>query len=371
LSYCGGDSVRILQVGLDDRSYPIMIESGSLSRVADDLENHYNASRYCIVADDTVAALYGNDLLTDIRKRGLTCDLLSFPHGETNKNLGTIARLLSSSAQLGLDRKSMIIALGGGVTGDVAGFLASAYMRGIAFIQIPTTLLAQVDSSVGGKTGVDIPEGKNMVGAFYQPKAVYIDTEVLKTLPEEQFLSGMAEVIKHGFIRDNEFIQFLTARQKELMALDKEALIETIYTCCRIKSEVVSEDERESNVRRILNFGHTIGHAVESASDFSISHGFAVSIGMAAICRIGVMKSLISQATADTYIKILKQYNLPTEIPEDLDRDRIKSYFSTDKKSVGGTISFILPREGGGVTISEDVSEAHIDAVLNYKNQES
>ncbi len=299
----------------------------------------------------------------------MTCDLLSFPHGEANKNLDTIAQLLSSSAQLGLDRKSMIIALGGGVTGDVAGFLASAYMRGIPFIQIPTTLLAQVDSSVGGKTGVDIPEGKNLVGTFYQPKAVYIDTDVLKTLPEEQFLSGMAEVIKHGFIRDNDFLLFLAEKQQQLMSLENDTLVETIYTNCRIKAEVVSEDERESNVRRILNFGHTIGHAVEAASKFSISHGFAVAIGMVAICRIGVMKSLISQTTADTYIQLIKQYGLPTEIPEDLDRKAIKSYFSTDKKSVGGKISFVLPQEGGGVTISEDVSEAHINAVLDFQDK--
>jgi 3-dehydroquinate synthase len=361
--------MRILQVGLDDRSYPIMIEPGCLDRVAADLADQYKASRYCIVSDDTVAALYGNDLLARIQDHGLRCDLLSFPHGEANKNLETVARLVSSSAQLGLDRKSMFIALGGGVTGDITGFLASAYMRGIPFIQIPTTLLAQVDSSVGGKTGVDIPEGKNLVGTFYQPQAVYIDTAVLRTLPEEQFLSGMAEVIKHGFILDNEYLKFLGTNQEKLMSLENDAVVEMIYTSCRIKAEVVSGDERESDSRRILNFGHTIGHAVEAASKFSISHGFAVAIGMVAISRIGVMKSLISAATARKYLELIKQYGLPTEIPEDLDRNEIKSYLNTDKKSVRGKISYVLPTEGGGFIFSEDVSEAEVDAVLNFKGQ--
>ncbi len=361
--------MRILQVGLDDRSYPIMIESGCLGRVAADLADQYKASRYCIVSDDTVAGLYGNDLLARIQDHGLICDLLTFPHGEANKNLETVARLVSSSARLGLDRKSMFIALGGGVTGDITGFLASTYMRGVPVIQIPTTLLSQVDSSVGGKTGVDIPEGKNLVGTFYQPKAVYIDTDVLKTLPEDQFLSGMAEVIKHGFIRDNDFIAFLETNQNKLMTLENDAVVEIIYASCRIKAEVVSGDERESDGRRILNFGHTIGHAVEAASKFSISHGFAVAIGMVAISRIGVMKSLISSATANRYIELIKQYGLPTEIPGDLDRKHIKSYLSTDKKSVRGKISYVLPIEGGGVIFSEDVSEADLEAVLNFKGQ--
>ena len=357
----------ILQVGLGDRSYPIRIESGCLARVPEDLAQLYPASRYCIVSDDTVAALYGNDLLASIQDYGLTADLLTFPHGEISKNLQTIARLVSASARLGLDRKSMFIALGGGVTGDITGFIASVYMRGVPFIQIPTSLLAQVDSSVGGKTGVDIVEGKNMVGTFYQPEAVYIDTDVLQSLPVEQYLSGMAEVIKHGFIYDNDFLKFLENNHQQLMALENDAVVEIIHTSCKIKAEVVSADEREIDSRRILNFGHTIGHAVEAASRFSIFHGFAVAIGMAAICRIGVLKSLISAATADRYIELIRKYGLPTEIPPDLDRTLIKSYFSTDKKNVGGMISYVLPKEGGGVTISDDVTESLVDAVLDVK----
>ena len=359
--------MSILQVGLNERSYPILIKSGCLGNVADDLARHHKASRYCIVADDTVADLYGNELLAHIQAQGLSCDLLTFAPGEESKNLQTFSSLISRSAKLGLDRKSMFIALGGGVTGDLTGFLASAYMRGIPFIQIPTSLLAQVDSSVGGKTGVDIDEGKNLVGSFYQPKAVYIDIDVLKTLPHDQYLNGMAEVIKHGFIKDNDFIVFLQEKKTQLLSLDEAAVAEMIHTCCRIKAEVVSEDEKEYDTRRILNFGHTIGHAVEAASAFSLFHGFAVAIGMVAIIRIGVMKSLISERTATRYIELIKQYGLPTEVPEGLDRKHIKSYLSTDKKSVSGTISYILPREGGGVVISENVSEKELDTVLNYQ----
>ena len=358
--------MSILQVGLGERSYPISIESGSLERLPSDLAQYHKASRYCIITDETVAELYGDELLSRIRHEGLRCELLSFPPGEKSKNLQTFAQLISGCARVGLDRKSMIIALGGGVTGDIGGFTASAYMRGIPFIQVPTSLLAQVDSSVGGKTGVDIAEGKNLVGSFYQPKAVYIDIDVLKSLPRDQYINGMAEVVKHGFIRDNDFLDFLRTKQHQLMELDPDSVAQMIYTNCRIKADVVSEDETESDTRRILNFGHTIGHAIEAASNYSLNHGFAVSIGMVAIFRMSVMKKLISEETSARALALLKQYELPTEVPENLDRAAIKSYLSTDKKRVGGTISYILPKEGGGVIISSEVSEDEIDAVLNY-----
>jgi len=356
--------MQVLQVGLNERSYPITISAGCLTAVADDLATRYKASRYCIVADDTVAELYSAPLLSSIKEKGLRCDLLTFPHGEESKTLETVGMLARGAAQRGLDRKSMFIALGGGVTGDITGFLASTYMRGIPFIQIPTTLLAQVDSSVGGKTGVDIPEGKNLVGTFYQPQAVYIDIEVLRTLPEDQYLSGLAEVIKHGFIRDNEFLRFLDTNRERLFALESEPVTHMIYTCCKIKSDVVSEDEKESNVRRILNFGHTIGHAVEAASQFSIFHGLAVAIGMVAATRIALRKKMISEDKAENIIEQIKAFGMPTEIPESLDRDSIKTYLLTDKKMVDGKLYFILPKEEGGVLITDDVTSADIDSVI-------
>jgi 3-dehydroquinate synthase len=258
----------------------------------------------------------------------------------------------------------MFIALGGGVSGDVAGFVAATYMRGVPFIQIPTSLLAQVDSSVGGKTGVDLPEGKNLVGAFCQPRAVFIDPEVLRTLPQKQYINGMAEVIKHGIIRDGGYFQLLADKRRQVMELDPRTLQEMIYISCRIKAKVVGEDEKESDIRRILNFGHTIGHAVEAASEFAIAHGFAVSIGMVAAARLSQMKGLLAADKVETITALLKQYSLPTEIPGDLDRRRIKSYLLTDKKRVGSRTSYILLKNIGSVIITEDVSEQEIDTIL-------
>lgn len=357
--------MSVLQVGLGDRSYPITIESGCLKSVASDLAAHFPASRYGIISDDNVAEHYGYDLQKSLEQAGLGCDLFVFKSGEENKNLGTVGSLISQAAQKGFDRKSMFIALGGGVSGDIAGFVAATYMRGVPFIQIPTSLLAQVDSSVGGKTGVDIPEGKNLVGAFYQPKAVYIDPDVLKTLPEKEYINGMAEVIKHGIIRDADYFQMFGDKFDRIMNLDPEILKELILVSCRIKSEVVAADEHESNIRRILNFGHTIGHAVEAASEFSLAHGFAVAIGMVAVTRITVNKGLIGEDVLDDITAMLKRYGLPTEVPADLDRGIIKSYLLTDKKRIGSKTSYILPKCIGEVTISEDVREDEIDAVLN------
>jgi len=355
-----------LQVGLGSRSYTIKIAPGSLGSIAKEIPSVVAASRYCIVADDTVEALYGENLLASMRHEGITCDMLSFPHGEASKNLATVGRLASSAAKLGLDRQSAFLALGGGVTGDITGFLASGYMRGVPFIQIPTTLLAQVDSSVGGKTGVDIPEGKNLFGSFYQPLAVYIDTDVLHTLPEQEYLSGLAEVIKHGIIRDAEFYTFLKDNHAKVMALEPEVIAKIIHTNCKIKADIVAEDERESNIRRILNYGHTIGHAVEAASQFSLPHGFAVAIGMTAAARIAVLKSILSEEKAQETIELIKQYKLPTEIPKTLDRKLIKSYLLSDKKNIGGKIFYILLTDNEGIIITDEVSESQVDAVLNY-----
>jgi 3-dehydroquinate synthase len=356
--------MSILHVGLDERSYPITIQPGCLQSVASELAAGCSASRYGIISDDTVAGLYGRDLRESLERAGLSCDLLVFDHGEQHKHLGTVGALISQAARNGFDRKSMFIALGGGVVGDVAGFVAATYMRGVPFIQIPTSLLAQVDSSVGGKTGVDIPEGKNLVGAFYQPKAVYIDPDVLATLPKKEYINGMAEVIKHGIIRDEPYYRMLGERFEQIMALDPGVLKDVIEGSCRIKAAVVSADEQEYDLRRILNFGHTIGHAVEAASGFRIAHGFAVAIGMTAATRIGLGKGTAGEEMLKDIMSMLKRYELPTEIPPDLDRALIKSYLLTDKKRVGSRTSYILPRRIGDVFITEEVSEAEIDAVI-------
>lgn len=353
-----------LIVGLGERSYPIIIENGCLAKVGMHLKQTDIAKRYCVVTDDTVAELYGDGFVGSLRDAGLEVELIVFPSGEQSKSIKMLGELSSKLAKLGFDRKDAIIAFGGGVTGDLAGFLASSYMRGIPFVQIPTTLLSQVDSSVGGKTGVDIPEGKNLVGAFYQPKAVYIDPSVLMTLAPEELLGGLAEVIKYGVIRDEEFFTFLEQNRTGILNLDQQLIEKTIQTCCTIKADVVAEDEREGGVRRILNYGHTIGHAVEAASDFSLIHGLAVSIGMVAAARLAVLNNQLSENDAERVIQILSSYGMPTEVPEGLDRKRIKEYLLTDKKAVAGNVFYVLPTRIGDTVFTDQVSEEQVDQVL-------
>ncbi|HIQ36716.1 MAG TPA: 3-dehydroquinate synthase [Desulfocapsa sulfexigens] len=353
-----------LTVGLGERSYPIFIEDGIMENIGEDLAKRNIASRYVVLSDDYVAKLYGSTLMATLEHAGIKAEMLTFSRGEASKNLQVFADLSRKLAQLGLDRTSGLIALGGGVTGDLTGFIAATYMRGIPFVQIPTTLLSQVDSSVGGKTGVDIPEGKNLVGAFYQPKAVYIDTAVLTSLPAEEFLGGVAEVIKYGVIRDFEFYCFLEKNLDSILALHPAIIQEMIQTCCKIKAEVVAEDEREAGLRRILNFGHTIGHAVEAASDFSLIHGHAVAIGMVAALRLAVSSGLCKRKEAGRVATLIHTFGLPTEIPEGMDRERIKAYIKTDKKSVAGSVFYVLPTTIGKVIITNELTEEQIDAVL-------
>ncbi|MBU0676260.1 MAG: 3-dehydroquinate synthase [Proteobacteria bacterium] len=351
-------------VGLGSRSYPILIGEGMLPRVGLDLKARAVAKRFVIVADDHVAELYGGKLKDSLAQAGMSADLITFPHGEASKHLGTVADLASRLAQLGVDRKDGLIALGGGVTGDITGFLAASYMRGVPFVQVPTTLLAQVDSSVGGKTGVDIPEGKNLVGAFYQPRCVYIDTLVLQSLPGKELLNGLAEVIKYGVIWDRDFFQVLTDQRTAILALDLYVLENVIARCCEIKAEVVANDEREFDLRRILNYGHTIGHAVEGASGYTLDHGLAVAIGMVAVNRLAEEKGTLSAVEAATIKELIQAYGLPTEIPKKMDRVKIKGYLKTDKKTVGGRTFFVLPTQIGAVVITDEVSDELIDQTI-------
>lgn len=352
-------------VGLGSRSYPILIQPGLLENVGADLAARNIGKRYGVISDDHVASLYGEILLQSLTSAGLDGELIVFPRGESSKNLQTIAMLASELAGRGFDRSDALIALGGGVTGDLTGFLASVYMRGIPFLQVPTTLLAQVDSSVGGKTGVDIPEGKNLVGTFYQPQAVYIDPDVLKTLPMEEILGGLAEVIKYGVIQDRNFFDFLSRERESILAVENDVIIPMIVRCCEIKAHVVEEDEREGGLRRILNYGHTIGHAVEAASDFSLLHGLAIAIGMRAAADLAVLGGYLAGEEAVRLRKLLEDYGLPTVIPPNLDRNAIKRFLQTDKKTTGGRVFFVLPETIGRVIVTDRVREKDIDEVLD------
>ncbi len=353
-----------ITVGLGERSYPILIRPGLLSGVGEDLAARRIAERFCVISDDFVAELYGSHLLKSLHNAGVDAELITFPRGEASKNLQTIAGLASELARRSFDRSSALIALGGGVSGDMAGFLAAIYMRGIAFVQVPTTLLAQVDSSVGGKTGVDIAEGKNLIGCFHQPKAVYIDPAVLTTLPREELLGGLAEVIKYGVIRDEEFFSFLEQQQDDILALKEKAIIPLIGRCCEIKAEVVEEDEREGDVRRILNFGHTIGHAVEAASDFTLIHGLAIAIGMRAASDLAVLDGCLSADDCRRIRSLIEGYGMEVAVPAELDRSLIKRFLLTDKKRVGKKLFFILPERIGKVKIIDGVENNHIDKVI-------
>ena len=361
----GGETMeQTIQVGLGERSYPVVIGATIFRRIGTKLQTMGLAKRYAVIGDDRVASLYGQQLLEVLHGAGLACELITFPHGEASKRLDTIEQLASRLAELGFDRKDGLVALGGGVTGDMTGFLASIYMRGIPFVQIPTSLLAQVDSSVGGKTGVDLPQGKNLIGAFYQPKAVFIDTEVLQTLPRNEFLGGMAEVIKYGASIDADFFSWLSQKQVAILGLDPPAIAAMIRRCCELKAKVVEQDEREGGLRRILNFGHTIGHAVEAASGYRLNHGFAVAIGMRAAAELAVRIGIADSSVVAEIVQLLRAYHLPTDIPPEFDRAALRAYLSVDKKTVGGRICFVLPERIGKVRIADQVGEADIAAVL-------
>jgi 3-dehydroquinate synthase len=356
--------MKELTVGLDERSYPIIIRQGLLDEIGNELQRNPFAKRYGIIADDHVAALFGERLLASLGNNGIEAEMITFAQGEGSKNLATVAELSSRLARSGFDRKDGLLALGGGVTGDITGFVAASYMRSIPFAQIPTTLLAQVDSSVGGKTGVDLPEGKNLVGAFYQPKAVFIDSLVLRQLPKSELLNGLAEVIKYGIIYDLDFFKFLEMSLKDILALDLQVLEDVIARCCKIKAAVVEADEKESDLRRILNFGHTIGHAVEAVSDYKLAHGSAVAMGMVAAAELAVLKGILDGREKERIENLIHKFGLPVTIPPEYDRARIQEYLLADKKTIGGKIFFVLPTTIGRVIITDEIETELIAKVL-------
>lgn len=334
-----------LLIDLNDNSYMIHIHKGLLGNLQDFLEE---GDKWVIVTDDNVDNLYGQKLMEHLKDRKV--EKIIIPSGEESKSLKTVESLLNDILNYGLTRKSKVIALGGGVVGDIAGFCASIYMRGIPFIQVPTTLLAQVDSSVGGKTGVNMPQGKNIVGSFYQPQTVVIDVETLSTLSKRELISGIGEVIKYGIIYDYDFLQYINENFSRLITLEEEVTIKVVKRCCEIKAEVVSKDEKEEGLRKILNYGHTIGHALETATNYqSYTHGEAVLIGMyyeaLMAMKLGYIDESYFNEIADTIKKTgisLEIYKTPLTVLID--------HMMKDKKNKDGKISFIFPRGRGAVT---------------------
>lgn len=353
-----------ITLNLGERSYTIYIDYSHLSRLPELMRDVIHFERVLVVTNTTVGELYGEQLLDVLNAGGYTPEILTLPDGERYKDIGTLQKIYDFLIENNFPRQSTIIALGGGVIGDIAGFAAATYMRGINFIQVPTSLLAMVDASVGGKVAVNHPLEKNLIGAFYQPKLVFINLEFLKTLPEEEFRCGYAEVIKYGVIRDGKFFEFLEDNTHNIFSLDKDALLKVVTTSCKIKADIVQQDEREAGIRAILNFGHTIGHAIESLTRYSVyKHGEAVAIGMIAAARISARLEMMDTAEVERIWELIRKAGLPYRFkniePEDI-VERIKK----DKKVLGHKVRYILPRRIGLVEIVSDVSPQLVIDVL-------
>jgi len=357
--------MSIVPVQLGTSSYDILIESGVIEQVGDRLAEPLGTRQVAVITDDHVRVHYAEPLQRSLEKAGHRASLITITPGEDQKTLRTAEKLYDRFFELRMDRYSVAIALGGGVVGDLAGFVAATFMRGIAYAQVPTTLVAQVDSSIGGKTGVDRPQGKNTVGAFHQPRAVFIDPSALRTLPEAEFSAGMAEVIKYGVIADAALFDQLESRVAEIRARTPEALEKIIQRCCEIKADVVQRDELDQDVRAILNFGHTFGHAIEAATGYRVyRHGEAVAIGMALACNLAVALGMFDREQATRVHNVLGMYGLP-RLPNHVDIDRAIRLLSHDKKSRGGRPRFILPTQIGQVVIRADVSEELVRSVFD------
>ena len=349
----------MLTVGLGDRAYPIHIGTGLLAR-AGELLGAQSLQRAVIVTNAVVASHHLAPLQASLRERGTQVDVVMLPDGEAHKNLSTLNDLLTRLLELRAERATTLVALGGGVVGDIAGFAAAVYQRGMPFVQVPTTLLAQVDSSVGGKTGVNHPLGKNMIGAFWQPRAVLIDTACLATLPDRELHAGLAEVIKYGAIRDAVFFAWLEANMQALLAKDPEALAHAIRRSCEIKADIVAADERESGERALLNFGHTFGHAIEAAQGYGAwLHGEAVAAGMVCAARLSERSCSFDPAGTRRLTGLLAAAGLPT-VPPKIAPERWLELMRRDKKVEGGAMRFVLLAELGRALLRADVADADV-----------
>jgi 3-dehydroquinate synthase len=357
--------MQTLRVELGERAYAIHIGERLLSS-AELILPQLELPRVAIVTNTTVAALYLEQLAEALRVREVEVISIVLEDGERYKDWATLTRIYDALLERRCDRKTALIALGGGVIGDLAGFAAATYMRGIPFIQVPTTLLAQVDSSIGGKTGINHPLGKNMIGAFYQPRLVLADTAVLETLPPRELSAGMAEVIKHGLIRDSAFFAWLEQNMEKLLVCDRDALAHAVRRCCEIKAAVVAEDERETGVRALLNFGHTFGHAIESGLGYgNWLHGEAVAAGMVMAADLSRRMGLIEHADVERIIGLLKRAKLPVAPPE-IAPARLLELMGVDKKAEGGKLRFVLLDGIGAASVRAEVPAAPLQKALAF-----
>jgi 3-dehydroquinate synthase len=359
--------VRIISVQLGDRGYAVKIASGLLKKLGGECARLKLGDRCAIITDTNVGKKFAKPVYESLLKAGFEPVLITVPAGETAKSLKSVQSCYDQLALHKLERKSFIVALGGGVVGDLAGFVAATYLRGIPFVQVPTTLLAQVDSSVGGKTGVNLTAGKNLVGAFYQPKLVLCDLATLKTLPEREFRAGLAEVIKYGIIADAKLFAQLERVLPKILKRDENILAPVIARCCQIKAEVVAKDETEDGLRAILNFGHTIGHAIENSSGYGkFLHGEAISIGQVAAAKLSRKILSLSARDVERITDLFKRAGLPVAIKLNLgQRKKLFAAMMLDKKVSGGEIKFVLAKKIGRVEFGCKVPAGLIEQALN------
>ncbi|MGZ3633920.1 MAG: 3-dehydroquinate synthase [Parachlamydiaceae bacterium] len=322
------------------KSYKIDIHDGLLTSQAPFLSTL--ANKFAVITTETIAFLYANALIDSLSSYGLETHLLTFPSGEEYKNRATKELLENQLFEKGLGRDTCLIGLGGGVVTDLTGYLAATYCRGIPFVTIPTTLLGMVDASIGGKTGINVPYGKNMLGCIYQPKKVVIDPSLLNSLPKKEFLNGVVETIKHGIIANPTFFEFLENESASILNLDPDKIRKMIFESCRIKKEIVEQDERENGMRRLLNFGHTIAHALETLSNYSLSHGKAVAIGMLVESYLAVQIKTLEPDILRRIYQILKLYEIPLKLPASLPENRLLNLLTLDKKALNQQPRFVI-----------------------------
>jgi len=352
-------TLQRIPVALGARSYEIVLEPGSSRTLGDRLKKVADTAKIGVVTDRHVARHYLKPTVDSLRQAGLDPVSIILPPGERTKTLATVTRILDVLAKHRFERRSLILALGGGVVGDLAGFAASIYQRGIPYVQVPTTLVAQVDSSVGGKTGVDHRLGKNLIGAFHQPKAVIIDPFMLHTLPRREWMAGLAEVIKYGIIADESFFSFLEVSMPDLLKLEPQAVMRAVARSCEIKAEVVAADERESDRRRVLNYGHTIGHALESLGGYRrLIHGEAVGIGLVAEADLAVHLGFCGKDVAERIRRLVQAAGLPHRLPAGTSFGALWGAMQHDKKVVGGQVVGVWPVRIGDVAIRPLTREA-------------
>jgi 3-dehydroquinate synthase len=356
--------VKKIRVRLKSSPYEVLVGSGLLRSAGKAISRAVGNPSLCVVVTSpSIRKLWGSTLEKGLKSAGLRFQVAEMDDGETQKTYDSVATLLREFLALGADRSSVVVALGGGVVGDVAGFAASIYMRGIPVVQVPTTLLAQVDAAIGGKTGVNLEAGKNLVGTFHQPKLVVIDPDVLSTLPDREYRAGLYEVIKCGVIRDAKLFDCMEEARDKILQRDSAALFRIIRDSVRVKADVVAQDEREGNLRRILNFGHTIGHALEADTEYKhFLHGEAVAWGMLAAVEIGASEGVTPRKVADRISRVIESYGPLRQVTSE--SQKILSLLKSDKKSRNGVPHFVLARKIGAVRIVNDVKPGSVKSAM-------